>query len=238
MGATELGYKKALLLAPNYQAGKDALAGFKRFFKGEVIDEIYVKLGQNDYAAEIARIRAAKPEMVFQFLPGGMGINFLKQYSQAGLMKDSAMVVSGFSADIKILNAIGDAGSGIISTSQWNHDLDNAANQQFLLGFRNKFERKPTLYASQGYDTAKLIASALKATGGKVLEDKAVFREALKAAKFASVRVDFRFASNQHPIHDLYIREVVKNNGQMQNRILRKVATDHQDAYVQECGLR
>ena len=188
MGATELGYKKALLLAPNYQAGKDALAGFKRFFKGEVIDEIYVKLGQNDYAAEIARIRAAKPEMVFQFLPGGMGINFLKQYSQAGLMKDSAMVVSGFSADIKILNAIGDAGSGIISTSQWNHDLDNAANQQFLLGFRNKFEREPTLYASQGYDTAKLIASALKATGGKVLEDKAGFREALKAAKFASVQ--------------------------------------------------
>ena len=238
MGATELGYKKALLLAPNYQAGKDALAGFKRFFKGEVIDEIYVKLGQNDYAAEIARIRAAKPEMVFQFLPGGMGINFLKQYSQAGLMKDSAMVVSGFSADIKILNAIGDAGSGIISTSQWNHDLDNAANQQFLLGFRNKFEREPTLYASQGYDTAKLIASALKATGGKVLEDKAGFREALKAAKFASVRGNFRFASNQHPIHDLYIREVVKNNGQMQNRILRKVATDHQDAYVQECGLR
>ncbi len=103
-------------------------------------------------------------------------------------MKDSAMVVSGFSADIKILNAIGVAGSGIISTSQWNHDLDNAANQQFLLGFRSKFEREPTLYASQGYDTAKLIASALKATGGKVLEDKAGFREALKAAKFASVR--------------------------------------------------
>lgn len=238
MGANELGFKRALLLAPNYQAGKDALAGFKRYFQGEVMEEIYVQLNQNDFAAEIARIRAAQPEMVFQFLPGGMGINFLKQYSQAGLMEQTPLVLSGFSADVKILNAIGEAAVGIKSTAQWNHDLDNPANKQFLAGFRSKYEREPTLYASQGYDTAKLIASALRTTGGKVLEDKAAFRAALKAARFDSVRGNFRFANNQHPVHDLYLREAVQQDGKMLNRTVRKVATDHQDAYAKDCGLR
>lgn len=237
IAATELGYKSALIMAPNYQAGKDALNGFKRYFKGQIVDEIYVKLGQTDYAAEIAKIRSANPEMVFQFLPGGMGINFLKQYSQAGLMGKIPQVLAAPSMDIKIMSAIGPGAAGIMNTSHWNHDLDNAANKRFLAGFRSKYNREPTVYASQGYDTAKLIASALRATGGKVLEDKTGFRAALKAANFESTRGKFRFGKNNHPIHHWYLREVVQENGKMANRIVRTIAEDHQDSYVSKCPL-
>jgi hypothetical protein len=85
--AQDKGYKSAVLLAPNYPAGKDALVGFKRFYKGVVIDEIYTKLGQLDFAAELAQVRAAKPAAVYIFQPGGMGVNFIKQFNAAGLAK-------------------------------------------------------------------------------------------------------------------------------------------------------
>jgi branched-chain amino acid transport system substrate-binding protein len=83
--ATNKGYKSAYLIAPNYQAGKDSLEGFKRYYKGKVAAETYTKLGQLDYSAEIAQIRAARPEALYIFLPGGMGINFIKQYVAAGM---------------------------------------------------------------------------------------------------------------------------------------------------------
>ena len=79
------GYKNSFILAPNYPAGKDALTGYKRFFKGKIEKELYTKLGQKDYAAEIAQIRSSKADSIFFFLPGGMGISFMKQLSQSGI---------------------------------------------------------------------------------------------------------------------------------------------------------
>ncbi len=237
--ANELGYKNAFILAPNYQAGKDALAGFKRYFKGEIVGEIFTKLGETDYAAEIAQIRAAGPAMVFQFLPGGMGINFMKQYSQAGLKDSIPMVVSAASMDKKIIAGIKDIAIGIRSTSHWNHDMDNAANKKFLAGFAKTYDREPTVYASQGYDTAKLIASALKATGGKVLADKDAFRAALKKADFDSVRGEFRFNNNQHPINNWVGRVVEKDaDGNLVNKTVRVVSPNHKDAYAADCPLK
>lgn len=238
INASNLGYTNAFILAPNYQAGKDSLAGFKRYFKGDIVDEVYVKLGQTDYAAEIAKIRAAKPQMVFHFLPGGMGINFLKQYAQAGLTKDIPLVLAAPSMDVKIMGAVGDIALGINSTSHWNHDLENDASKKFLEGFRAKYDREPTVYASQGYDTAKLIASALQATGGKVLEDKDGFRAALKAANFASVRGDFKFGNNNHPIHAWYGKQVVQEDGKLMNKVIGTVVENHQDAYAKDCALQ
>ncbi|MEL6784258.1 MAG: ABC transporter substrate-binding protein, partial [Pseudomonadota bacterium] len=145
--ANELGYKNAYILAPNYQAGKDSLAGFKRFFKGEIAGETYTKLGQTDYAAEIAKIRAAKPEMVFQFLPGGMGINFMKQYAQAGLKDSIPLVVSAVSMDDKIMGAVKDAAVGVRSTAHWSMHQDNAANAKFVEGFKAAYGRNPTVIA-------------------------------------------------------------------------------------------
>ena len=232
----DAGFKSAYILAPNYPAGKDALAGFKRFYKGNISGEVYTKLGQSDYAAELANLRAAKPDAVFFFLPGGMGINFLKQYAQAGL-KDSIPVFGpAFSFDARILKAVGDAAVGVINGSQWNFDLDNAANKIFVSAFKNKYDRMPTLYASQGYDTANLIGSALKATGGNPSNMDA-FRTALEKADFDSVRGSFRFGNNHHPIQDLYVREVVKDASGIYNKTLKKVFSDHADAYAGQCSL-
>lgn len=237
--ANKLGYKNAYILAPNYQAGKDSLAGFKRYFKGEIAEETYTKLDQTDYAAEIAKIRAAAPEMVFYFLPGGMGINFLKQYAQSGLSAEIPLVVSSVSMDAAIIKAVGEVALGVRSSSHWNHDLDNAANAAFVEGYVETYGRTPTVYASQGYDTAKLIASALKATGGKVKADMDGFRAALKAANFESVRGEFKFNTNNHPINDWVGRVVEKGeDGALYNKTVEVIAEDLKDAYAEKCPLK
>lgn len=232
----DAGYASVYILAPNYPAGKDALAGFKRYYKGKIAGEVYTRLGQSDYAAELANLRAAKPDAVFFFLPGGMGINFLKQYAQAGLKQSIPVFGPAFSFDARILKAVGDAAVGVHNGSQWNFDLDNAANKTFVSAFKAKYNRMPTLYASQGYDTANLIASALKATSGDPSNMDA-FRTALEKADFASVRGSFRFGSNHHPIQDIYVREVVKDSSGIYNKTVKKVFSDHADAYAGDCSL-
>jgi branched-chain amino acid transport system substrate-binding protein len=235
---TEAGFKNVYLLAPNYPAGKDHLAGFKRYYQGAIAGEVYTKLGQSDYAAEIAALRAAKPDAVFFFLPGGMGINFLKQYAQAGLNQSTPVFGPAFSFDERLLQAVKDAAHGVKNGSQWSHDLDNPANQQFVAAFRQTYGRTPTLYASQGYDAARLLGSALKAVGGDVSQTDAL-RQAIRKADFPTVRGKFAFAPNQHPVQDLYIREVVKGaDGTFTNKTLKAVFTDHSNVYVEECKMK
>ncbi len=229
-------YKRVFILAPNYPAGKDSLRGFKRFYMGKPVAEVYTKLGQKDYAAEIATIRSAKPDAVFFFLPGGMGISFIKQYNQAGLTKEIPLFGPAFSFDQTILSAVGDAALGVMNSSQWNKDIDNPANKKFVADFKKAYDRLPSLYASQGYDTARLIASALKAVGGD-MSKKDDFREALRKADFESVRGSFKFGPNHHPVQDVYIREVVMEDGMLTNKIVTKAFTDHSDAYVGECKM-
>ncbi|MFY0310663.1 ABC transporter substrate-binding protein [Leisingera sp. D0M16] len=230
--ANEAGLKNSFILAPNYPAGKDALTGYKRMYGGELAGEIYTKLGQTDYAAEIAQIRASGADSVYFFLPGGMGISFLKQYAGSGV--DLPVVGPAFSFDQGILQAVGDAALGVKNTSQWNKDIDNPANAAFVAAFQEKYGRLPSLYASQGYDTANLILSALdKAEPG----DQDAFRAALKAADFASVRGDFKFGDNHHPIQDIYVREVIKEGDVFTNKIIATGLKDHADAYGGECKM-
>ncbi|MBC7703608.1 MAG: ABC transporter substrate-binding protein, partial [Rhodoferax sp.] len=179
--------KSVYLVAPNYQAGKDSLTGFKRMFKGTISGENYTKLGQLDYAAELAEIRAAKPQAVYAFLPGGMGINFIKQYVGAGLGKDTTLLLPGFSADQDVIEPVGGAMAGLFNTSHWSPDFTNPANVKFVAEFQKEYKRVPTLYASQGYDSARLIDAAVRDTKGK-LEDRKAVLTALKAAHFDSVR--------------------------------------------------
>lgn len=226
------GYENAYILAPNYPGGKDALAGFKRFYKGDLAGETYTQLGQTDYAAEIAAIREAEPDSIFFFLPGGMGIAFMKQYAQSGL--DVPVFGPAFSFDQGILAAIGDAALGVKNASQWSKDLDNPANQAFVEHFQEAYGRLPSLYASQGYDAARLIGSALEKAS---VDDPDAFRAALEAADFESVRGDFEFGPNHHPIQDIYVREVVKEDGVLTNRTVGMAMEDHADAYAPECKL-
>ncbi|MEY4654318.1 MAG: hypothetical protein RI884_2899 [Pseudomonadota bacterium] len=237
--ATTRGVKSAYLLAPNYQAGKDSLEGFKRFYKGKVTGEVYTKLGQLDYAAELAEIRAAAPEVVYTFLPGGMGTNFIKQFMAAGLNKQTRLLLPGFSADQDIIRSIGNDMLGVFDTAHWAMDLNNDANKKFVAEFEKEYKRLPTVYASQGYDTALLIDAAVRATGGKIA-DKEALRQQIKAAKFASVRGDFRFNTNNYPIQNYYLREVQKDaQGRLVNRVVgQPVLTRHGDAYVQDCPMK
>lgn len=230
--ANEAGYRKMFILAPNYPAGTDALRGFKRFYKGELAGELYTKLGQTDYAAEIAQIRASGADAVYFFLPGDMSIAFMKQYKQAGVTMP--VTGPGFSLDQDVLGAMGDIALGVKNTSQWSEDLDNPANKAFVDGFRAEYKRRPSIYASQGYDTANLLLSAVAKASVK---DAAAFRAALEAADFKSVRGSFRFGVNHHPIQDVYVREVVKVDGALTNKLVGKTFTAHQDAYVKDCKM-
>jgi branched-chain amino acid transport system substrate-binding protein len=235
--ATDQGYKNVIGVAPNYPAGKDALNGFKRFFKGSMSEEMYTKLGQLDYAAELAQLRAAKPDAVFFFLPGGMGINFVKQFVSAGLSKDMRLITSGFSADEDTIPAVGEPMLGTFNSSHWAHDLDNAANKKFVADFTQEYKRTPSLYASQGYDAAMLMDAAVRDSKGK-LDDKAAVRKALETAKFNSVRGKFKFNSNHYPVQDYFLRVVHKNpKGQITNKLMGTIFTDHADAYVGECKM-
>jgi branched-chain amino acid transport system substrate-binding protein len=237
--ATNKGFKSAYLLAPNYQAGQDSLAGFKRYYKGKVVNEVYTKLGQLDYAAELAEIRAAKPEILYIFLPGGMGVNFIKQFMAAGLSKETKLIVPGFGADQDIIRGVGADMLGVFDTSHWGLDLPNAANKKFVAEFEKEYKRLPTLYASQGYDTAMLIDAAVKASNGN-LSDKDLVRKNLTEAKFSSVRGEFKFNTNHYPIQNYYVREVVKDEqGRLVNKIIgQPIMTRHADAYVQECKMK
>jgi len=235
---SDSGFKNVYLLAPNYPAGKDHLAGFKRYYTGKISGEVYTKLGQSDYAAEISALRAAKPDAVFFFLPGGMGINFIKQYSQAGLNKTIPVFGPAFSFDERLLGAVGAAAKGVKNGSQWTHDLDNPANKQFVEAFRAAYDRTPTLYASQGYEAARLIGSALKSVGGDVTRFDQL-RAAVRKADFESVRGQFAFTTNQHPVQNLYIREVVEDGkGGYTNQTLKAVFTSHGNAYVDDCRMK
>ena len=230
--ASNIGYHKPYILAPNYPAGKDALVGFKRLFKGELAGETYTKLGQKDYAAEIAKIRASGADSIYFFLPGSMGISFMKQYTQSGV----TLPVMGpaFSFDQGILKAVGKAALGVKNSSQWSKDSDNETNRAFVSSFGAEYDRLPSLYASQGFDTANLILSAMKTADVK---DTDAFRVALKAADFASVRGAFKFGSNQHPVQNIYVREVIEENGVLTNKIIATALQDHGNVYAEQCNL-
>lgn len=226
-------YKKTFILAPNYPAGTDALTGFKRFYKGELTGEVYTQLGQTDYAAEIAQIRASGADSVFMFLPGGMGIAFTKQYAQSGV--DIPLMGPGFSFSQDVLGAIGDAALGVKNSGSWAKDLDNEANAKFVETFQAEYGRLPSVYAAQAYDTANLIVAA---AGKASVKDTDAFRAALKEADFDSVRGKFSFNTNNHPIQDIYVREVIKEGDVLTNKIVSTAFTDHKDAYAAECSLQ
>ncbi|WP_017244335.1 ABC transporter substrate-binding protein [Stutzerimonas stutzeri] len=236
LAANELGYKKMVILAPNYQAGRDALAGFKRTFKGEVT-EIYTKLNQLDFSVELARVRSLNPDAVFQFHPGGAGINFAKQYGSSGLSKSIPMVVPVFSMDERMLAATGDVAKGMNIVTLWNPGSTNPANQAFVKAFNDKYKRVPTVYAAQTYDTARLIGAALKTVDGN-LKDPEALRSALRNVTFDSIRGDFAFGKNQHAVIDWYLLRVEADaNGKLVQVPVQTIAKAQVDSFAAECAL-
>jgi branched-chain amino acid transport system substrate-binding protein len=238
--AKSKGYKNAYLIAPNYPAGKDATSGFKRGYGGAIVAEVYTKLNQLDYSAELAQIRAAKPAALYAFLPGGMGINFIKQFVAAGLSAEVPLVVPGFVSDQDIVRAVGEPMLGIFETAHWAVDLDHDANRKFVAAFEKEFNRIPTVFAEQGYTTALVIDAAVRAVKGKI-EDEKAFRKAVMAApaRFKSPRGDWKFAHNGTPIQDYYLRVVAKDNkGRIVNKKIGTVVNDHVDFWAKDCKMK
>jgi branched-chain amino acid transport system substrate-binding protein len=238
--ATSKGYKNAYLIAPNYPAGKDALTGFKRGYKGKIVNEVYTKVNQLDYSAELAQIRAAKPDTLYAFLPGGMGINFLKQFGASGLSKEIQLVVPGFVSDQDIIPAVGEPMLGLFDTSHWAYDLDNDANRRFVAEFEKEYKRLPSLFAEQGYTTALIIDAAVKGAKGKV-EDEKAFRSALMRAptQVKTPRGDWKAAPNGTPIQDYYVRQIVKDDkGRIVNKRVGTVLNGHVDFWAKDCKMK
>lgn len=238
--AKSKGYKNAYLIAPNYPAGKDATSGFKRGYGGAIVAEVYTKLNQLDYSAELAQIRAARPAALYAFLPGGMGINFFKQFVAAGLSAEVPLVVPGFVSDQDIVRAVGEPMLGVFDTAHWAYDLDNDANRKFVAAFEKEFNRIPTVFAEQGYTTALVIDAAVRAVKGRI-EDEKAFHKAVLAApgRIKSPRGDWKFAHNGTPVQDYYLRVVAKDaKGRLVNKKIGTVVNDHVDFWAKECKMK
>jgi branched-chain amino acid transport system substrate-binding protein len=235
--AQDSGLKKVLLMAPNYQAGKDEIAGFKRYYKGEVADEVYVPLNQLDYAAELSKIAAAQPDAIFVFLPGGMGVNFVKQFRQAGLA-DKVKFLSAFTVDESTLPAQQDAALGFFGGGNWAPNMDNPQSKAFVAAYEKEYGAIPATYAFQAYDAVKLLDSALKQTNGDT-SNKDALRAALAKADFKSVRGDFKFNTNHYPVQDFYVVKVAKRpDGKYETEIMQKVFSGFADPYAAECAMK
>jgi branched-chain amino acid transport system substrate-binding protein len=233
--AQDDGYKRVFILVPNYQAGKDAAAGFKSRFKGEVVDEIYVPLNQLDFSTEVAKIAAAKPDAVFAFMPGGLGINLVRAYRQGGLA--GIPFLSAFTVDESTLPAHKDAALGFFTSATWAPDFPSPRSRKFVADFEAAYGYVPGTYAAHSYDAAALIDSAVRAVGGKI-SDKPALRAALEKADFQSVRGDFKFGANHYPIENFYLCKVAKRpDGRFQTETVRKVLSNETDPYAAECRM-
>jgi len=227
------GVKAAYLLAPNYQAGKDMLSGFKRFYDGEIVGEVYTKLGQTDFQAELSTLRAAKPPATFIFQPGGMGINFIKQWEQAG-MSEVSKLYTVFSVDGVSLPALKDSALGTISTQTWSPDLDNAVNKKFVADYKVKFGGYPSFYAAQAYDTMLAIDYAVGKSGST---DAEKMRAVLASGDIPTTRGPLQMNSNNFPVQNFYLREAVKDaDGVVTTKIIETVFENHGDAYAKDCS--
>ena len=233
--AEQQGYTNVFLMTPNYQAGKDSQAGFKHSYTGGTAGEVYTELGQLDFSSELAQIAAFQPDAVFTFMPGGMGVNLVKQYSQAGLT--SIPFLSAFTVDETTLPATQDAAVGMLGGANWAPDMDNEANKAFVDAYIAKYEAVPGTYAMQAYDAAQLIDSAVKKLGGD-LTDRDALRAAIHEADFDSPRGDFSFGSNNFPIQDFYLVEAVKReDGYYGTSIKEKIFDDYVDNYADQCKM-
>src|SRR6201981_1145393 len=233
--AQDRGYKRLYVMVPNYQAGKDSAAGFKLDYKGQIVEESYIPLGTLDFQVELSKIASLKPDAVFTFMPGGMGVGLVKQFKQAGLA-DKIPVLSAFTVDESTLPAQQDAAVGMFGGADWAPDLNNPASKKFVAGYEAAYNSVPGTYAMQGYDAALLIDSAVKAVKGDLTNKDAV-AAALKKADFTSLRGGFKFNTNGYPIQDFYLTKVAKRaDGKFQTEIVQKVFETYGDRYAKDCA--
>jgi branched-chain amino acid transport system substrate-binding protein len=227
------GVKSIVLMAPNYQAGKDMTAGFKRTYKGNVAGEILFKFGETDFQADFSKARAMGAEAVFVFAPGGMGISFLKQWATSGL-RGQLKLYTLYVVDNATLPAIGEAAIGSVHTGHWNPNLDNPRNREFLRAYQAAYNATPSMFAAQGYDGARAIAAAVRSLNAKV-DDTAAFARAIRKNGLASVRGDLKYNVNGFPIQPYWKIEVVAGSDGKPMKRGRDIVFERPDALWEKC---
>jgi branched-chain amino acid transport system substrate-binding protein len=234
----EKGIKTAFLIAPNYTAGKDMITGFKSTFKGQVVgEELPPWPTQLDFSAELSKVRAAKPDALYVFYPGGPGIQFVTQYAQSGL-KGQVPLYSGFTIDDLSLPRLKDLAVGNPSAMMWVSDLPNDANKKFVTDFKAKYKTIPSFYGADTYDSVALINSAVTAVKGD-LTDKEGMRKEMEKADFKSVKGNFKFGNNHLPIQNFYLEEARKDDdGSYSLHTVATIIKDDQDAYHSQCPMK
>jgi branched-chain amino acid transport system substrate-binding protein len=231
------GINDVYVMAPNYQAGKDMIAGFKRYYKGRIVEETYTKMGQQDYQAEISQLQSKSPKAVFAFYPGGMGVQFLKQYDQAGL-RGKLPLYTVYTVDEISIPAVKDAAVGIYETRYWSPDLKNPANQRFVGDYKKKYGKLPVFYGAQSYDGIMLIDSAVRAVKGNLADTKGMVL-AMRKANFNSLRGPFTYNVNHHPIQNFYLLKTEKlASGDIEMRIQKTIFEKYKDSYYQDCKMK
>ncbi len=227
------GIKSIYLIAPNYQAGKDNVAGFQRTFKGTVAGTALVKLGESDFQADFSKVRAVAPQAVMVFAPGAMGVSFMKQWDSSGLGK-TIKLYTLYTIDNATLPAIGTAAIGSVQTSHWNPDLPDPRNQAFIKEYVAKHGQLPSIYAVHGYDAARNIARAAKALDGKTGDPLAIAKT-LRKQGLSSVRGDLKYNSNGFLIQPYWKLEVVAgSDGKAIERGQEKVF-ERPDSFGDKC---
>ncbi|MES2537948.1 MAG: ABC transporter substrate-binding protein [Pseudomonadota bacterium] len=231
------GHRKAYVMTSNYQGGKDAIADFKRGYTVPV-NEVYTTLNQSDFSAEIAQLQAANPDSIFVFYSGGMGINFIKQLSQAGLMGKLPLYTYA-TVDGTSLPALRSAAEGVYASTIWDASSNTPENKKFVAAFEAKYKRTPSFFSAFGYDAANLLDEALKKVNGKT-SDKKAFVAAVKAAgkDFKSVRGNFRFGNNNMPIQDYHVYQVVKKGDGQEFKLAATPLASYQDPFAASCPLK
>jgi branched-chain amino acid transport system substrate-binding protein len=234
----DAGINDVYIMAPNYAAGKDMLTGFKRYYKGKIVDEVYTKLGQTDYQAELSQLRSKNPKAVFVFYPGGMGIQFLRQYSEAGL-RGQYPLYSVYTVDEISIPAVKHAALGQLETRYWSPDLKNPANEKYVADFRKKYGKMPVFYGAQSYDGILLINSGVKAVKGNLADKKGMIA-AMRKADFPSTRGKFTFNHNHFPIQNFYLLKTVSGPAGQDPvmEIQKTVFTNHKDSYEKDCKMK
>jgi branched-chain amino acid transport system substrate-binding protein len=236
---TDKGIKRISTLTPNFVGGKDKIAGLKRFFKGEIVEEIYTPLNQLDFSAELTKVTTAKPEAVFAFYPGGMGVTFVRQYQQAGLLGKVPLYTTN-TIEGSSLDAMGAAAIGAVVADTWSPGSPTPESRQFVAEFQKKYGRSPSAYAAFSYDAALALDAAVGAVKGEVSNRKALTK-AIASAPFKSVRGTFRFGNNNFPVQNYHVFEVVKaaTTGKPEFKVLAEnVLKSHSDAYASQCQAR
>jgi branched-chain amino acid transport system substrate-binding protein len=232
------GVKSAFLIGPNYAAGKDMLAGVQQTFKGQIVGQELTRWpDQLDFSAELSKARAAKPDAIFAFYPGGAGVQFVTQYVQAGL-RGQIPLYTAFTIDDLSLPRLKDLAVGVPGAQEWVNDLPNPANQKYVADYKARYNASPSFYGAQTYDAAGLIDSAVTAVKGD-LSNKEGMRKEMEKANFKSVRGNFKFGNNHIPIQDFYLQDAAKNpDGSYSLHTVATIVKDDQDRFHDRCPMK